>query len=299
MTPIDDLNERIVKCERILSSNPGSQIFAALADAYRKRGDLDLAFQVCQKGLRNHPDYCSAHLVMAKINLDRGMFDWADMEVDRASQLGGSQSATELLRAEILLYKGEHLEALTMLQRIQRNDPTSTQIKELMEVAAKAAKSASSGARRVSDSQGVRPSMVDPIAPFANTSAEPPKRRLLSSYEIIDKICATENVVGGAELNASGQVMAITWKHEKPADEWIAAARDWFEQMSKACDKIALGPLQTVFVESSNTLVYLALINGSRFCFFAGQGANPNRMRGQITQALSSFDPQSKVKGVA
>jgi len=83
------IDDRISKCQKILEVDPNSQIFAALAEAYRKRGDLDKAFQVCQNGLWIHPSYGSGHLVMSKINLDRGLYDWAEIEANKAQDLDG------------------------------------------------------------------------------------------------------------------------------------------------------------------------------------------------------------------
>ena len=44
MVDRSDIDERIEKCNKILDENPSSQIFAALAEAYRKKGDLEKAF---------------------------------------------------------------------------------------------------------------------------------------------------------------------------------------------------------------------------------------------------------------
>ena len=101
------LTERIEQCERILKENSKSQVFAALADALRLNGDLDQAFRVCRQGLRIHPDYGAGHLVMAKINLGRKMYDWAEQELNKAVELDGETRATEQLRVEILIAKGE------------------------------------------------------------------------------------------------------------------------------------------------------------------------------------------------
>lgn len=67
--------------------NREGRIFAPLADAYRKRGDLDEALRVCRKGLALHPDYSSAHVILAKIHLDRGDQDAAETAFDRVLEL--------------------------------------------------------------------------------------------------------------------------------------------------------------------------------------------------------------------
>ena len=89
MLNLTTLDDRITKCKKILDENPESQIFAAYADALRKNGELDKAFRVCRQGLRIHPGYGSGHMVMARINFDRKMYDWAESELAEAIELEG------------------------------------------------------------------------------------------------------------------------------------------------------------------------------------------------------------------
>ena len=193
MIDLNEIDERIAKCEKILSSNPGSQIFAALAEAHRKKGELDKAFQVCQKGLKTHPDYGSAHLVMARINLDKGMLDWAETEVEKAAKLGGNAHSIEILRCEILLAKGQLEDAIERLKKLLKADPGNDQIKKLMATAESARKLP--GARPA----GVNPEIKTPTlfqgepnagnaAPRAETAKKtPPKKpaRKLSAVELM------------------------------------------------------------------------------------------------------------------
>jgi tetratricopeptide (TPR) repeat protein len=123
MTVSSEINDRIEKCQKIMESDPNSQIFAALADAHRKKGELDKAFRICQNGLKIHPSYGAAHLVMAKINMDRGLYDWAEAEIKKAIELDGSSRSIDILLSEILIYKGEFVEAVKLLKKLHQSDP--------------------------------------------------------------------------------------------------------------------------------------------------------------------------------
>jgi len=127
-----EIDERINKCERILKDNPHSQIFAALADAHRKKGELDAAFRVCRQGLRLHPDYGPGRLVMAKVNFDRKMYDWAEAELNEAIKLDGRTRATDLLEVEILIRRGFFSKAKVVLDRIRVADPGNEYFASLM-----------------------------------------------------------------------------------------------------------------------------------------------------------------------
>ena len=127
------LEERISKCEEILSDNPESLIFAALSDAYRKKGDLSKAFHLCSQGLRLHPDYGPGHLVMARINMERGMYTEAEKELASAEQADGKTRATELLLAQVFVMKGQLEKAKTVLDKLKAADPENQTVGELLD----------------------------------------------------------------------------------------------------------------------------------------------------------------------
>ena len=49
-----------------LAANPRSPLFARLASCYLKEGEAQKALDACTKGLKDHPDYTTAHLVLAR-----------------------------------------------------------------------------------------------------------------------------------------------------------------------------------------------------------------------------------------
>jgi predicted regulator of Ras-like GTPase activity (Roadblock/LC7/MglB family) len=139
------LEERISKCNEILSHNPDSLIFAALSEAYRKKGDLAKAFHVCSRGLKFHPDYGPGHLVMAKINMERGMYSEAEKELALAVEADGETRGTELLLAQILIKKGQTKEARKILKKLKVTDPGNQVVGELLEAVKQKAESGKPG----------------------------------------------------------------------------------------------------------------------------------------------------------
>jgi cytochrome c-type biogenesis protein CcmH/NrfG len=61
----------IEKLEARYRDNPKGRNFAPLADAYRKAGLIDNAVELCQTGLKLHPDYVSAYIVYARCLVDK------------------------------------------------------------------------------------------------------------------------------------------------------------------------------------------------------------------------------------
>ncbi len=72
---IDDLRKRLEK-------DPGSRLFAQLAEELRKAGDLDDAIEVCRSGLKKHPAYASAHMTLGRALFDKGELAEARTELE-------------------------------------------------------------------------------------------------------------------------------------------------------------------------------------------------------------------------
>lgn len=67
-----ELQNEIETLERKHAANPEGRYFVPLSNAYRKAGALDHAEALLREGLRRHPDYLSAHIVLGRCMADRG-----------------------------------------------------------------------------------------------------------------------------------------------------------------------------------------------------------------------------------
>jgi tetratricopeptide (TPR) repeat protein len=139
----EEIEERIEKCRQIMAANPTSQIFAALAEAYRKLGDLKAALDVCNDGLHHHPDYGSAYLVLAKIARDQKRFAEAEKAARQAIELEGRTRSAELLLSDVYLQTGQFSKAEEILGRLSLADPHNGSVKRLRALVQKAGKAAS------------------------------------------------------------------------------------------------------------------------------------------------------------
>ena len=63
--------------QKYYEKDPSSRIFAPLAESYRKLGLLQEAFDILNKGIKQHPDYPMGYLVLAYCYFDKNNFDLA------------------------------------------------------------------------------------------------------------------------------------------------------------------------------------------------------------------------------
>ena len=121
-------NPRIDELRKRLEREPGSRLFAQLAEELRKDGDLAEAIRVARAGLVAHPSYPSA-----RMTLGRALFDTRDLAAARGefeSVLRGAPDnilASRML-AECLEGLGDPGAALLQFRAAQRLAPADRQI---------------------------------------------------------------------------------------------------------------------------------------------------------------------------
>ena len=76
MSP-EKIELEIARLSDKLARHPDSRIFAPLGDAYRQAGRIAEAVEVCQQGLRHHPEYVAGQIVLGKCHFDRGELEAA------------------------------------------------------------------------------------------------------------------------------------------------------------------------------------------------------------------------------
>lgn len=104
---------------------PESRLFAPLADAYRKNGQVDRAIELCEAGLTRYPDYASAHVILGKCFYDKGATERSRAEFERVIELDAENMVALKFMGDILLAEGKREEALSYLRRLLAIDPTN------------------------------------------------------------------------------------------------------------------------------------------------------------------------------
>jgi len=97
--------DRIEELRRRVAADPGSRLFAQLAEALRKDGELEEAVRVARAGLERHPSYPSARLTLGRALLDSG-----DPAAARGELEAAARGAPDNILASRLL--GEALDTL-------------------------------------------------------------------------------------------------------------------------------------------------------------------------------------------
>jgi tetratricopeptide (TPR) repeat protein len=240
---------KIAEYTEILAKDPGSTIFVALADAYRRLGMTDEALEVAQEGVNNLPRYAPGYLILGRIHYERKDLDRAAVALESAYALdpGGVIALQGLVR--VLLGKGDKVRVRLLLEEGIQRHPDNAVLRQLL--SSLGPPSAAASARVPITAPADRPE-DDPIA--TPTIAEIylkqglPQRALKVYRDLLQanprdegvrrKIDLLENALAtdaGAQQAATQAVesttsasplMSLRDRHLELLDRWLTAVRE-------------------------------------------------------------------------
>lgn len=110
--------------------DPDGRVFAPLADAHRRAGELDRAAELVEDGLSRLPEFAPGHLVSARILRDRGDAEAASAAYRRALELDPEN--VEALREAAAVAEGADrtARALELWHRLSRLEPEDPGLRE-------------------------------------------------------------------------------------------------------------------------------------------------------------------------
>lgn len=285
-----ELDDRIAKCEKILQTDPNSQIFAALAEAHRRKGDLETAFRVCHDGLKVHPDYGSAHVVMAKVNLDQNQYDWAEAEAMKAARIDGHIRSVDLLLAEIHIYKGEFEKAIKLLKRLLASDSNNVQIRSLLALAWKIP---AEQEKLVPGNQSFSTHEVQ-IPVVQNDSQHVPAPEQFRSERpesavILQQAIAMPDVDGALFINEDGLIVESEWTLKSDAASCAAIIGGIGIMCNQELVQSSFGKVESVLIETGDPIYYIKKADIGMFLFVADGAAQLGGVRMKIDTLMDTY----------
>ncbi|MBD3422349.1 MAG: tetratricopeptide repeat protein, partial [Chitinivibrionales bacterium] len=117
--------------EEKLAATPNSLIFARLADAYRQRGDIPQAIELCQSGLEHHPEYVTGRIILGRCFLEQENLEEALLEFSRICHLDRKNPMALKMLAQIYAKKGLDEKAGDLYTLLVRLDPENQSMAKL------------------------------------------------------------------------------------------------------------------------------------------------------------------------
>lgn len=105
-------DKTIEEYQLLLLRNPSAKVFAPLAEAYRKMGLLQQALEICERGIKYHPEYPSGLVAYGKILFELKRYEEASAAFTKATRLKSDNLLAHKLNALSLIKLNNYAEAL-------------------------------------------------------------------------------------------------------------------------------------------------------------------------------------------
>jgi len=283
------LDDRIGKCQKILEKNPQSQIFAALADAKRKNGELDQAFRICRQGLRIHTDYGAGHLVMAKINFDRKMYDWAESELLKATELDGRTRGTDLLQAEIYIKQQNYKAAGNLVEELISTEPDNEVFQKMLEEIEVGKAEEKRKLIEVNRMYAVQTNDVE-IDALSDKTIE--NREPLSCDEVLKKISLFPGVTACFFTNENGLMAEACVPEYFDQESYAALSAEIYRFANENVSKIKYGRVKHFFIEMPEEKIWLVHNRDQILVMVLAASSNLGSLKLKLSNILKMMAPE-------
>ena len=122
----------IEKLERRYEEKP-SQWFAALAEEYRRAGDVERALEIVRQGLEERSTYVSGHIVLARCLLQQDNDEEAEPVLKQVLELDSENIIALKVLSEISERAHDTAAAANWLEKLLEVDPMNQEAQEALE----------------------------------------------------------------------------------------------------------------------------------------------------------------------
>jgi tetratricopeptide (TPR) repeat protein len=238
-----------------MAEEPGSLAFLELAEALRRRGQLEAAFKVARGGLSRYPGLADAHDLMARVLSDQGDLAGAFDAWSSALQLDPMR--TSALKGIAFLYfrAGDTPAALDHLQRAMEVDPDDPTIRQAFGRIG-AGRSEPSSAQDAAASPSSREPARRAEAPSAPTPTPASAGRTPSLFDGVDGGERGLLLIDGNGLRLGGELASSDG--EEAGDRVAAQLAGVSREAARATRLLGLGSWHAIAIECPDGHLVLA-----------------------------------------
>lgn len=131
---MSEITNDIERYGRLLERDPGSRVFAPLAEAYRKANRLQEALEIAAAGVARHPTYASGRVALARAQLSLEQYEAATAELEQAISHAPENALAYRLLGEARRGLGDGAGAFDAFARALALNPEDGEAREAMAV---------------------------------------------------------------------------------------------------------------------------------------------------------------------
>ncbi|MBN2542359.1 tetratricopeptide repeat protein [bacterium] len=127
-----DSNENIQQLNQIWAADQDSQVFARLASSLAKKNEINEALKILINGIKAHPKYLSAYIILGEIYTKIEKYDQAKIAYKKALELDPQNVVAFKGLSTIAFKTGDKMSGIKYLEYIQMVSPFYKDIKETL-----------------------------------------------------------------------------------------------------------------------------------------------------------------------
>ena len=249
--------DRIREYGQALEQDPDTFAFVRLADAFREEGMLSAAADICRQGLARHPDYATAHIVMAEILEAQGDLERAIEAYDTSVRLDPQNIVARTGLGRLLVRVGRTEEARLQLEYALFMSPGHREAQELLDAA--------EGRRPLPKPTRLAPARPGrPEAQAAPTTPEPSSLdRALALVTSVEGV-AGAMIVGadGLPMACSDRLLASSPNGHAGEDTLGAMVAEIYAGTRRYVERLDMGGVRRVLIEGAAGKLVIAASTG-------------------------------------
>jgi tetratricopeptide (TPR) repeat protein len=121
---------KIADLKRRLAAEPSSRLFIELAREYFESGQLEAAANVCNRGLKKHPSYLSARVLLGRVCFDMGRVEESREAMESVLAQAPDNLVARRVIAEICAEQGDDAGALERYRALLAFSPGDADTKK-------------------------------------------------------------------------------------------------------------------------------------------------------------------------
>lgn len=193
--------ELIEKYQILLEKDPKSQVFAPLAEAYRRMGMVEEAFRIAVRGVQFNPNFGGGRIALAKVFMDRDNIPGAITELEKAVEFSADNILAHSLLGECLLKNKQPKEALRAFKMVlflmPNNEKAQKAVKKLEALTADEYEEDLFQMKPLGGSPGVEASSLKPLKAEGSGASSADLDRVLS---LVDAFIVRNDMLKAHEI---------------------------------------------------------------------------------------------------
>ena len=285
---MDHLQRELEK-ERLrqkIQSYPNPILYAKLAELYKADGEVDASIKVCQTGISKFPNYGGTYLVLGQICVERGDYEGAKVQLEKAAELDRYNYMALKLLAEVYMHLGTPAEAAKRLEDILYFAPGDEAIMQLLQQARAAAgepvPAEEPPKKRAGRAAAAKPQAKRAAFAAAGVEAGPRERAL---GEATGQLREIGGVHGSVLVDPFGLVISSAL--EESMDEELAGAliTNVYRTTSESAEKMGVGEFEDGVIEGEDGFIHIEGFGEMILAVFCDKTAK----KGMIGEAIRRF----------